>query len=235
MRRLWRRLFDSSSYLYSYSSSSTKNNNHNTDSSYKEEEDDEDDDVSVISSITMDPAISTPNVLFADPQHDSSDGNGTSSASRVLLAVSNDADWLSDADCMIRQNMEVFYNHNGRGAAGRVGMRCIHCPPSSYNNNNNNTKDDSILYPRAVETIHEETREFAGRHFTRCPHMPPSLHHEFVNNNTNNTLPALLKRHSIFGARVVLGLENASVGNGVVARVGSVLLHHHDDGGGHGR
>eukprot|EP00816_Leptocylindrus_hargravesii_P006072 CAMPEP_0196816668 /NCGR_PEP_ID=MMETSP1362-20130617/56649_1 /TAXON_ID=163516 /ORGANISM="Leptocylindrus danicus, Strain CCMP1856" /LENGTH=655 /DNA_ID=CAMNT_0042194101 /DNA_START=118 /DNA_END=2088 /DNA_ORIENTATION=+ len=247
LRRLWRRLQDnwkqdqavlhhapSNDNAGIQESSSTSSPPLTTSFANDISQNDDDDDISVASDITMDPAISAQNVLFVE-SGESTDPNGASPRVRVLLGVSDDADWLSDADCLIRRNLEVFCcssasdDDDGSDRCCRVGIQCVHCSSSSNNINSSSSHDDNKLsckfYPQRVETIYEEVKDFAKHHFPQCPHMPASVRTEFAKLPTmKTTLAVLLKRHYKLGARIVLGLENAGNSNeGVIAREGSVL------------
>mmetsp|Transcript_60447 Transcript_60447/g.72660 ORF Transcript_60447/g.72660 Transcript_60447/m.72660 type:complete len:1234 (+) Transcript_60447:480-4181(+) len=68
---------------------------------------------------------------------------------RVLLAIEEDEEWLSDLDCLVRRNMEVFQatqqdvdaamrlvlqaeKRNNPVTLGQVGIRCVHCAAATH-------------------------------------------------------------------------------------------------------
>jgi hypothetical protein len=74
---------------------------------------------------------------------------------RVLLAIPEDREWLSDTDCFERLKLEVFYAtvEDGKVAAddrkylvkeGQVEIRCIHCALSK---NSVAAREQAIAYP----------------------------------------------------------------------------------------
>eukprot|EP00984_Skeletonema_dohrnii_P034269 scaffold33512_cov113-Skeletonema_dohrnii-CCMP3373.AAC.10 len=72
---------------------------------------------------------------------------------RVSLAVAQDKDWLSDLDCFIREQVEVFCANSSDVSKaveyvpvspGQVGLRCIHCAKSDEG-----AKGDAVLYPHS--------------------------------------------------------------------------------------
>ena len=86
-----------------------------------------------------------------------------SPSSRVLLAVSEDQSWLSERDCFIRRQLEVFCaskedvenaSANRRYIReGQVGIRCIHCQGRGM-------ACQAISFPSRVSDIYEYVRLF---------------------------------------------------------------------------
>ena len=111
---------------------------------------------------------------------------------RILLSVPGDRDWLSDLDCFVRRNLEVFIateadvkslatNRKCRIVEGQVGMRCLHC--ARYHSSNKNgtsltnvdnvstaqnmlpgVQAPAVFFPHTVSDIFEFVREFQKQH-----------------------------------------------------------------------
>ena len=88
----------------------------------------------------------------------------------VLLSVPEDRDWLSDMDCFVRKNLEVFMASKDdinllhaekkyRVVEGQVGMRCIHCAASE-----DGAKGSAVFFPYMICDIFEFVREFQKNH-----------------------------------------------------------------------
>lgn len=65
--------------------------------------------------------------------------NALSSSTRVLLGTGEDKDWLSESNCYLRRDIEVFCATNkstrakgrhSKVSIGRSGFRCVHCANS---------------------------------------------------------------------------------------------------------
>lgn len=111
----------------------------------------------------------------------------------VLLSTPDDRDWLSDLDCFVRKNLEVFVatredvemmeniNQNNANASfqglfdrphrvkeGQVGMRCIHCA-ALWHSKSVPMCNSAVFYPNMICDIFEYVREFQKLHLN-CEH-----------------------------------------------------------------
>jgi hypothetical protein len=134
---------------------------------------------------------------------------------RVLLAVAQDKDWLSDLDCFIREQVEVFCANSTdvNNAAeqvsvtlGQVGLRCIHCAKSQEGAHGN-----AILYPHSVSGIYESVRELHRLHLHDCPHLPIQLKSKMSKMTGSTSLSSVLRRYYVQAAGA-LGLFDSDEG-----------------------
>lgn len=152
---------------------------------------------------------------------DSSGGTGNDNASnqqqqqameRVLLAIPEDKDWLSDMDCFVRNIIEVFSSKQidiDHAAAdrkypirlGQVGIRCIHCAMSS-----SGARGAAVSYPYSISGIYESVREFQRLHLENCKCLPDDLKETSEKLGSGAaSLSSVLRRYYVQAARA-LGL-----------------------------
>jgi len=102
---------------------------------------------------------------------------------RVLLAIPEDKDWLSDTDCFVRNNIEVFSSTQSdvtNAAAerkrmytikvGQVGIRCVHCAKAT-----DKVRGTDVSYPHSISGICESVKEFQRVHLDNCHNVPQDL------------------------------------------------------------
>lgn len=131
---------------------------------------------------------------------------------RVLLAIPDDKNWLSDSDCFVRNNIEVFTANQSdveKAAAdkkypiklGQVGIRCIHCATASGGAN-----CGAVSYPYSISGIYESVREFQRLHLVACQHIPldVKVRSEKIMGGSSS-LSSVLRRYYVQAARA-LGL-----------------------------
>ena len=138
-------------------------------------------------------------------------GNTTTS-DVVLLAISEDKDWLSDDQCFVRSNIEVFVatDTDAKLAVeerkypikpGWVGLRCVHCAKTP-----SGARDTAVCYPYSVSGIYESVKEFQRMHFEKCPNLPPDIIEASRSvNKASTTLSSVLRRYYVQSAKA-LGL-----------------------------
>eukprot|EP00986_Skeletonema_menzelii_P011355 scaffold5819_cov148-Skeletonema_menzelii.AAC.10 len=111
-----------------------------------------------------------------------SESSGGEKLERVTLAVAQDKHWLSDIDCFIRKQVEVFCANSTDVSnaveyvpvtTGQVGLRCIHCAKSQEG-----AQGNAVLYPHSVSGIYESVQELQRLHLHDCPHLPTKLKSE---------------------------------------------------------
>lgn len=127
---------------------------------------------------------------------------------RVLLAIPEDKDWLSDMDCFVRSNIEVFsakQSDMDDAAAdrkypikpGQVGIRCVHCARLVPHG----ARGAAVSYPYSISSIYESVREFQRLHLDGCPNIPQ----EKKLGSGASSLSSVLRRYYVQAARA-LGL-----------------------------
>lgn len=223
-RRMWRRLHED---LKKKAASSAANDNENDKTASGGANGDG------VSSISANTTTTT-----------TSDGN-----TRVLLSVPEDRDWLSDLDCFVRRNLEVFLateedvkklhdEKKYRVVAGQVGMRCVHCAATKEG-----ARGSAIFFPYMTCDIFEFVRDFQKNHLdcspsgnssiggnragggnsccAVCPNMPSEVKEELAGlTRTVSSLNSMLKRYSVLAAKA-LGLYDTS--EGIRAKNDSIL------------
>ncbi|KAL7540425.1 hypothetical protein ACHAXR_010097, partial [Thalassiosira sp. AJA248-18] len=138
---------------------------------------------------------------------------------RVVLAIPEDKDWLSDLDCFIRNNIEVYSSkkidvENASAdrkypiTIGQVGIRCVHCAKTA-----NGARGAGVSYPYSISGIYESVREFQRLHLDTCQNIPPDI--KDVSNKLGKSgaasLSSVLRRYYVQAARA-LGLYDTQEG-----------------------
>jgi hypothetical protein len=134
----------------------------------------------------------------------------------VLLAIKEDRKWLSDTDCFIRRNLEVFCaidedvaiaqsDNKYPISVGQVGIRCVHCAAKE----GVIAKEAAVFYPFSVNGIYESVREFQRLHLETCPNIPESTKNRLDSLNLLGSLSSVLRRYYIMSAKA-LGLYDAT-------------------------
>ncbi len=145
---------------------------------------------------------------------------------RVVLALPQDKDWLSDMDCFVRANVEIFIaDDNDLALArldrkypiklGQVGLRCVHCARSVV------ARREAVIYPNCVSSIYESVRDFQQLHLNSCPTLPTDLQYVMskLNHGSRSSLTSVLRRYYIQSARA-LGLFDSEDGG---IRAGGII------------
>jgi len=137
---------------------------------------------------------------------------------RVLLAVPQDKDWLSDLDCFVRKQVEVFCasktdvkdaaeDGKHRILQGQVGLRCLHCAKLC-----GGARGDAVTYPCAISGIYESVREFQRLHFDECSNLPQELKSARSKLTSGaSSLSSVLRRYYVQAAKA-LGLYDSADG-----------------------
>ncbi|KAL7472933.1 hypothetical protein ACHAXS_013313 [Conticribra weissflogii] len=136
---------------------------------------------------------------------------------RILLAIPEDKEWLSDMDCFVRQNIEVF-SATTRDVAvaeadrkypikpGQVGIRCIHCALTAEG-----ARGTAVSYPYSISGIYESVREFQRMHLENCTNLPPDRRAHSQKLGGATSLSSVLRRYYVQSARA-LGLFDTAQG-----------------------
>lgn len=143
---------------------------------------------------------------------------------RVLLAVPQDKDWLSDMDCFIRKQVEVFSANEvdvNQAIAdekyliqpSQVGLRCVHCAKVDAG-----ARGDAVMYPQAISCIYESVKELQRFHFDYCPNLPQELKNAQSKFTTFSTsLSSVLRRYYVQAARALGLFDSEEEGGGILA------------------
>jgi len=131
---------------------------------------------------------------------------------RIVLAVPEDKEWLSDMDCFIRKQLEVFCAskddvtsaQNDRKYpvfVGQVGIRCLHCATANV------ATGTAVAYPYAISQVYESVREFQRLHLDSCENLPEATKSKLTAFNGSSSLSSVLRKYYILAAKA-LGLQD---------------------------
>eukprot|EP00526_Cylindrotheca_closterium_P001634 CAMPEP_0113659758 /NCGR_PEP_ID=MMETSP0017_2-20120614/32535_1 /TAXON_ID=2856 /ORGANISM="Cylindrotheca closterium" /LENGTH=1119 /DNA_ID=CAMNT_0000574343 /DNA_START=167 /DNA_END=3526 /DNA_ORIENTATION=- /assembly_acc=CAM_ASM_000147 len=136
---------------------------------------------------------------------------------KILLAVSEDKNWLSDMDCFIRKQIEVFCATEEDIATaqadrkypvkvGQVGIRCVHCSTSE-----GGAIGQAVSYPFSISGIYESVREFQRLHLDSCENVTEETKLKLATFKGSSSLSSVLRKYYVSAARA-LGLQDSSEG-----------------------
>ena len=154
-----------------------------------------------------------------------------SPSSRILVAIPEDKEWLSDIDSYVRRQLEVFCATEADVAAaredrkypitvGQVGIRCIHCAIAQ----GNDAIGHAIAYPFSISGIYESVKEFHRLHLETCPNLPNTSKAKLGSMKGASSLSSVLRKYYTLSAKA-LGLVDTKDGirtGGVSAPIGSL-------------
>lgn len=140
-------------------------------------------------------------------------------SSRVLLAIPEDREWLSDTDCFVRRQLEVFCATQQDVEAAvddrkypvkeaQVGIRCIHC---AMNQSGSGARGQAVAYPFSISGIYESAREFQRMHLENCENLPLSAKSKLVSLKGSSSLSSVLRKYFVLAAKA-LGLRDTPHG-----------------------
>jgi len=141
-----------------------------------------------------------------------------SPSSRILVAIPEDKEWLSDIDSYVRKQLEVFCATEEDVAAaredrkypitlGQVGIRCIHCSIAQ----GNNAIGHAIAYPFNISGIYESVKEFHRLHLDSCPNLPATSKAKLDSMKGASSLSSVLRKYYTLAAKA-LGLVDTKDG-----------------------
>jgi len=141
-------------------------------------------------------------------------------SSKVLLAIPEDKEWLSDMDCFIRKQLEVFCateedveiarsDRKYPVQLGQVGIRCIHC--SLAGGEAKDSGGTAVAYPFAISGIYEAVREFQRLHLDSCDQVPDSVKERIGGFKGASSLSSVLRKYYVLAAKA-LGLHDTREG-----------------------
>jgi len=139
-----------------------------------------------------------------------------SPSSRILLAIPEDKEWLSDTDVFVRRQLEVFCatmddvetarsDRKYPVYEGQVGIRCVHCALSK------GAKGSGVAYPFSISAIYESVREFQRLHLEGCANLAPSVKSRLTDLKGASSLSSVLRKYYVLAARA-LGLKDTRDG-----------------------
>jgi len=142
----------------------------------------------------------------------------TSPSTRILLAIPEDKEWLSDIDSYIRKQLEVFCATEADVAAaqadrkypisvGQVGIRCIHCAIVERDN----AIGHAIAYPYSISGIYASVKEFHRLHLDSCPNIPSTTKAKLKNIKGAASLSSVLRNYYTLASKS-LGLIDTKHG-----------------------
>lgn len=156
----------------------------------------------------------------AAEQANAAEQSGPSSpSSKIMLAIPEDKEWLSDMDCFIRKQLEVFCATQEDVATarsdrkypvhlGQVGIRCLHC---SMSKTDSNAKGNAVSFPFAISGIYEAVREFQRLHLDTCDSLPATTKAKLSAFKGSSSLSSVLRKYYVLAAKA-LGLEDTREG-----------------------
>jgi len=118
----------------------------------------------------------------------------------LLLASPDDRNWLSEAECWTRLNMEIFsatetdvmkwnsVTPARKIVVNQVGFRCSNCTTANVTT----TGYTSNFYPTSISKISETVREFHEKHVPLCRFIPSELKSQL--SSTKLTMPFKMVR-----------------------------------------
>jgi len=141
-----------------------------------------------------------------------------SPSSRILVAIPEDKEWLSDIDSYVRKQLEVFCATEADVAAaqedrkypitvGQVGIRCIHCSIAQ----GNDAIGHAIAYPFSISGIYESVKEFHRLHLDSCPNLPSTSKAKLESMKGASSLSSVLRKYYTLAAKA-LGLVDTKDG-----------------------
>lgn len=141
-----------------------------------------------------------------------------SPSSRVLLAIPDDKEWLSDMDCFVRRNLEVFCATEGDVEQAQmdrkhpvterqVGIRCIHCALTKEG-----AHGSAVAYPLSVSGIYESVREFQRVHLESCHNLPSNTKAKLESFKGATSLSSVLRKYYILSGKALGMYDTADEG-----------------------
>ena len=129
-----------------------------------------------------------------------------SPSSRVLLSTPEDKQWLSDHDCFVRKQVEVFCAtredidlSNGFAKEGQVGIRCIHCALSKQGLHD----DGGVAYPTSISAMYDSVREFQRAHLEACSNLPQDNRNRLATATGASSLSSVLRNYFQMSAKSI--------------------------------
>lgn len=133
-----------------------------------------------------------------------------SPSSRVLLSTPDDRQWLSDNDCFVRKQIEVFCatREDVEVATaekkyivqeGQVGIRCIHCALSKRGSH----EGGGVYYPFSINAVYDAVREFQRLHLDTCTNLPQDVRSRLAEMKGASSLSSVLRNYFQMSAKCI--------------------------------
>jgi len=144
-------------------------------------------------------------------------GNPLSCSKRVLLGTNEDKDWLSENDCYLRRNIEVFCatsnstrakGRHSKVSIGRIGFRCVHCTKSMHDVP---LSQSAYFFPKTVDKIYHCVREFHQEHLRHCPFISEEGKVRFKSFSLSTNMCVVLRQYYVDSAKK-LGMHDTPSG-----------------------
>ena len=123
--------------------------------------------------------------------------------SKLSLSIPQDKDWLSDIECFVRCNLEVFCASQDEVDSsktpihlGQVGIRCTHCAASQKG-----ASGSAMNFPSSIDRIYEAVKEIQKLHLESCVNLPVDVFQELASLKTSTSLSSVSKRYYIIAAQ----------------------------------
>jgi len=143
--------------------------------------------------------------------------NPSSCSKRVLLGIDEDKDWLSENDCHLRKNIEVFCatsesirakGRHSKVSIGRIGLRCVHCAKFT---NDKALPVSALFFPKTMDKIYACVREFHQKHLKYCPSISKEGKIWVESFNGSMTMSIVLRQYYVDSAQK-LGMRDTASG-----------------------
>ena len=156
----------------------------------------------------------TPSAALA---HDAESGLSVTGRPPIVLYMTCDDDALSDYQCLVRKNIELFEaqyqdiesNAQGRNrpiVLGQVGIQCKHCthlPPK-------HRARGAVYYPAKLEGLYQAAQNQANGHLAEhCNHVPAEVRAELIRLKDRKSSAGGGKKYWADGVRVLGVYEDA--------------------------
>jgi hypothetical protein len=135
-----------------------------------------------------------------------------------MLSTPEDKQWLSDYDCFIRKQIEVFCattddvlrcnDSKSVVKEGQVGIRCIHCALAK---DMASVHDAGVAYPASINNLYDTVREFMRLHLETCANLPQEVRSRLVEAKGASSLSSVLRNYYQVSAKTI-GLIDSSDG-----------------------
>jgi hypothetical protein len=133
----------------------------------------------------------------------------------IPLAIDQDKDWgLSDLDCFVRQNLEIFCATSTEAAfhsteteeifAGQVGLRCINC---------STMQKGYTAFPNGLDDLFSAVRAFKSKHLCTCPNLRKEDREKFdrLSQKSSSSFGSIVRQYYLKSAQA-LGLRDSPKG-----------------------
>ncbi|KAL7562784.1 hypothetical protein ACA910_020896 [Epithemia clementina (nom. ined.)] len=145
-------------------------------------------------------------------------GPGLTGRPPIVLYMTCDDDALSEYQCLVRKNIELFEanfqdiesNAQGRNrpiVLGQVGIQCRHCTSLAPKHR----ARGAVYYPAKLEGLYQAAQNQANGHLAEyCNHIPPAIRQELLRLKDRKSSAGGGKKYWADGVRVLGVYEDAN-------------------------